>query len=851
MAPKALINTALVLTFLIISPFQVISEAPHGLIEGNWIEYGADEDDSYNWKISDTFIVPTEQTNFDAQTRDNCSNGIHASYDTGYATGLINDNYALRFNYTGSGSSYLSDTSSTGIWTMAAKIRLYSSGTLENAGRLQFVWVFTDGSQLWVYWDCAKTYMSIRIRWKNPDTSTYKLFEQKQHDIADNVQLRMASFNNITGEMVIRINNRVQNYTIPFYPTAPINYIMYEFAQNKVCGFYADDLFRWNRSFNKTELSDSIPVGLKLAYPPNNKDWGYAPVIHTDSMTANMTQALFNVWNKYNIKGCPALWISQSTNGPLKEDTIDYSYDGFIFSEYLKEQIANGHEIGTHGLIGVSKERDYLLENFTEWKNLLGDYPRIWVDHSALEQNIEHKGANASSDYYINDFLEENGVWKWPNLADVSNEIGYPDWAVANPGYYWDAINCFNGNATFEYLGIEDLFSTIASVSSSQFWNDPTNGKYIDVSTKRPLILEHNYPNKLVYLKMPDTNYSWYWTTQFPEMVLTLYSTDPNLNTNYHYYDDIGTWMAYPRYDWLLENWTTDYDLYSEKASSMLDRAAIYGAITTYFEDDSITIQNNATASLFNGTIFSNENSFEGMSLLSDDKYYCFIPSSATGHGSTIDEIGVGTNEYGVVSAPISILGNNSAKLGRIVYDSDAKLINVGVNRNGTVHLSIPGTWTSTKIQVYDRTNNTLVNWTEGSVEFIGVRDHEYIILEMGPSFTYTTSGRNAVFTDASVGYNLTYFWDFGDGSNSTTQNPSHTYSSYGTYDVTLTVTDEYGATNSTTQTITLQSPAEQATEDIDALVPVMIAATGVVVVLAVISNGVFRPFSRIFRRIS
>lgn len=38
--------------------------------------------------------------------------------------------------------------------------------------------------------------------------------------------------------------------------------------------------------------------------------------------------------------------------------------------------------------------------------------------------------------------------------------------------------------------------------------------------------------------------------------------------------------------------------------------------------------------------------------------------------------------------------------------------------------------------------------------------------------------------------------WDFGDGGNATIENPSHEYTSNGDYDISLTVTDEYGCTN-------------------------------------------------------
>jgi len=44
-------------------------------------------------------------------------------------------------------------------------------------------------------------------------------------------------------------------------------------------------------------------------------------------------------------------------------------------------------------------------------------------------------------------------------------------------------------------------------------------------------------------------------------------------------------------------------------------------------------------------------------------------------------------------------------------------------------------------------------------------------------------------FTDRSIGNPATWAWDFGDGSNSTGQNPVHVFARTGTYDVRLTVT--------------------------------------------------------------
>jgi PKD repeat protein len=53
--------------------------------------------------------------------------------------------------------------------------------------------------------------------------------------------------------------------------------------------------------------------------------------------------------------------------------------------------------------------------------------------------------------------------------------------------------------------------------------------------------------------------------------------------------------------------------------------------------------------------------------------------------------------------------------------------------------------------------------------------------------------GMTANFTDASTGVVSSWAWDFGDGSTSTTQNPSHSFANPGAYSITLTVTGSGG----------------------------------------------------------
>jgi PKD repeat protein len=76
--------------------------------------------------------------------------------------------------------------------------------------------------------------------------------------------------------------------------------------------------------------------------------------------------------------------------------------------------------------------------------------------------------------------------------------------------------------------------------------------------------------------------------------------------------------------------------------------------------------------------------------------------------------------------------------------------------------------------------------------------------------FTFSVTDLIVDFTDTSSDSNgsvVSWNWDFGDGSNSIDQNPTHTYETGGTYTVVLDISDNDGGMDSATQLVTVTAP--------------------------------------------
>ncbi len=93
---------------------------------------------------------------------------------------------------------------------------------------------------------------------------------------------------------------------------------------------------------------------------------------------------------------------------------------------------------------------------------------------------------------------------------------------------------------------------------------------------------------------------------------------------------------------------------------------------------------------------------------------------------------------------------------------------------------------------------NTNYNTSRSNVANNNMAQPPLMQAEFSSTNTWGVMPVQVQFTDESSGYPTSWTWDFGDGQSSNQQNPTHSYTTEGIYDVSLTITNSFGSVNIT-----------------------------------------------------
>jgi len=170
------------------------------------------------------------------------------------------------------------------------------------------------------------------------------------------------------------------------------------------------------------------------------------------------------------------------------------------------------------------------------------------------------------------------------------------------------------------------------------------------------------------------------------------------------------------------------------------------------------------------------------------------------------------TNEDTAVVINISINdydSDGSIDLSSIVITSAVSHGSIDVNTNGTVTYTPDSNYYGYDEFDYTIKDNDGVtsNIATVTITINGVNDSPVANFSYSPPAPTTQiTVHFADLSSDSDGFVVNWTWNFGDGAISYQQNPSHQYADDGTYNVTLTVRDNDGATDSTFHLITVSN---------------------------------------------
>ncbi len=181
----------------------------------------------------------------------------------------------------------------------------------------------------------------------------------------------------------------------------------------------------------------------------------------------------------------------------------------------------------------------------------------------------------------------------------------------------------------------------------------------------------------------------------------------------------------------------------------------------------------------------------------------------------SFDHIGIESGGYynhnvsGAVSALTSggNIDNCAWHTVRVVWDVNTNTFSVyfdGVLRQQLIIPNMVGTYFG---------GNPIVNWGWSGATGGGSNQQTVCVLNTSnwvAGINYQSCSPTMPFTDISTsnaGNVQSWLWDFGDGTTSSLQNPTHTYAAAGTYPVSLTITGVGGCANTYTHSVIIAAP--------------------------------------------
>ena len=488
------------------------------------------------------------------------------------------------------------------------------------------------------------------------------------------------------------------------------------------------------------------------------------------------------------------------------------SFTGLMMESSQQSEIKNCSIYeNNNGVVISSSSYNVVEKNNIISNSVYGLKIQSFSNHNALSYNLFenniyglHAQQSSGNVIYLNDFIG--------NVVHAT-DTGMDDWDNDGIGNYWDDYTGVDNN----FDGIGDSPYTIpgsvnvdhyplirrAGLPVAYFIYIPSGG--IDTETEISFID--------MSVDLDGSIVSWTWdfgdgNTSFLENPFHSYGDDGTYNVTLEIMDDDGN------------NGTAEAEIYVANVPPVANFTWVppepTDIDTVNFMDTSV----DPDGSVVNRTWdFGDGSTGYGENVMHE---YESNGTYAVTLTVTDDDGGVGTIQkyvdvwnvppYANFSySPISPSTSDMIQFNDTSVDPDGSVVNrtwdfgdgsIGYGKNAVHSYADDGTYA---VMLIVRDND---NGTSNITKYVNVSNVAPL-----PDFSFSPSSPRDVdvihFTDASYdtdGSVVAWLWDFGDGHNSTLQNPTHIYSDDGIYTVKLTVTDDDGSSTSVSKDIKVRN---------------------------------------------
>lgn len=372
--------------------------------------------------------------------------------------------------------------------------------------------------------------------------------------------------------------------------------------------------------------------------------------------------------------------------------------------------------------------------------------------------------------------------WSW-DLGNGNTSISQNPTAIyVNPGTY--TVKLIAKNASGSDTLARTNYITVNSFPTLDFTADKTNGcfpvtvKFTDLSTPGA----------------GNTNTAWDWnfgdgSTSALQNPSHTYSAAGNFTVTLKVTNDKGCSKILNKNSYIIISSGVVAD-FTKTATNICSTPATVDFTSTSTGPGTLSYLWNfgdgSTSTLQNPSHIYNSSGSFNISLQVNSSFGC----NATVIKNNEVVIGANSTSFSLpagstTNTPVSITNNSSPQPASQTWDFGDGTTSTAVNPVKTY--STPGTYTVTL------TNNY------GTCIFSTSRT---ILITLKPGMNFTASDSVSCKPPLTVNFQsnvpdaITWYWDFGDSTTSTLQNPSHIYSSYGSFDVRLITTNSNGVSD-------------------------------------------------------